>query len=333
MVFSWKTAVSACVFCAIAAFLAGRLSVAPLRSWHPSGASGAEGLQAHTAPADQARASDRVVAAMRERQRATISAPQRDEATTPSPLEPTQDDFAEALRLSELRRKGIAVLDFEDPVLFKAHLKSQSGLRDMLEQQRAQDGHREMLSRLGLSAEEIARLDGHASKIAIASLSAEGTLQQLGTAREEYLKQLRKTLGDEKFSEYQKFEMGLRSQGDVTAFREFLGRNGLALSDKDADVVRALITETGAQTVSGWHGPFDTGPQVKTGFEDVMGGLEGDIFRSEKRRADLLAHAGKSALPQSLIPQLRAYCDQRIGEKQKELAQVVQARIQGPPRK
>lgn len=283
----------------------------------------------HAQPTTQASSSDRWLQQQRDRRMAN---PPASSAMDPNTLPPDEmQAVLESARLMELRTAGEFVLELEDPLARRLVQKDWDEIANEGAERRNAEGVSNFMASLGMTPEQVARLDRHLTKIQKASLEASTATIQLLTARDEYDKRLRASLSKEDYAAYRAFEENRHGRHELDRLRGFLDQSQLPpMADPLAETLAREITRSQAYTETSWYGPFDGLPQVGVGYEHVLQITESNLARMRQGWETLQSSLDPNTFPPGTWQAVQEYFEQRIQAKQARVEELtrMKARVE-----
>lgn len=234
----------------------------------------------------------------------------------------TSEDQQRNDELWALRFQGECVLELESPVARKQLAFAAARSAEQRLERLRSAGLDGIIRDSGMPPEQVALFERHLSKIAQASVEAEGALFQLSQARDQFQSRISTNFTPEVASRLKSLELSLRSQHDINGFSTYMQSRGIDVGDQSLGMIANLITETGAVTYESIHGPFDGIPSPAAGDRPVIEKLDREIQQMKVSKQRALDAGVERGFQADLLTRLDEYYSERIRSAEAELRSV-----------
>ncbi len=241
-------------------------------------------------------------------------------STLPLPASDSSQAKAERISSSDFFRKGppseisAALATNTDPLLFvDARNRNSLSNRVTNVSARSKNEYFRLFTELGLPPETSQLLISQLTGLHHAAVAAGEPLMQLLEARASFDKQVKAALGDQKYAEYRRFEETKPAVRELERISEFaITEKGVLIDSLFHESILPLIRDSGATSITTWHGPYDPLPRPALGQSMVLEGMNTKLRTLMERYPRLIEAAENAGIHQDHVQLLRDYYETEI---------------------
>jgi len=191
--------------------------------------------------------------------------------------------------------------------------KAREGTRFASEAETRRSVYEPFLKGLGLSEDKIATVLSRLDLLLRGAVAAGEPMQELMIARADYIREMRKLMGEPVFARYEAFERSKPYRREAGLIQGFAATRQATVAPQFQDRLVALLQEFALHTTESWDGPYDPAPRPLAGTEPVVAGI--DAYTS-RIRAGLPGFQAKVAaeFPADLTKLAGDYFTQKLAE-------------------
>lgn len=154
------------------------------------------------------------------------------------------------------------------------------------------------LSEHGLSRGQIEATLDRLDALVQREIKAGGPMQQLSTARGEYLGEIKAMLGDIRFAKYETFEMAKPYRREADYIEEYAAKRNVIVDRKSMTRLVELLREFRLHTTETWDGPYDPLPRPLAGAKSIVANIDEYTSRISMGLPAFMANASTELSPE-----------------------------------